>query len=363
MASLVPLACFVAIVLVFQRSQADPSWRSSLLAAAVVWGVLLTGITEFLSLFRQITFSAVLALWLTSLAIAVIIVVRLGGSVKEPSLRSFLEGLSPFERSLLGGLAVITAVIALIAWISPPNNWDSLTYHMSRVAHWIQNRTVANYPTNLLRQLHQNPQAEFTILNFQILSGTDRLANLVQWFSMVGSVVGVSLLAKQLGASARGQIFAAVVAGTIPMGILQGSSTQNDYVVAFWMVCLVYYAMLLKADGKLFYALAAGASLGLAILTKGTAYLYAFPFMVWVGLSLIRSRHAKGLTLIAVVVATSLLINVGHYARNYELYGSPMGPGQEGGSFLFGCLFCCRQKSHHLYLRDSGQPNSRSSST
>ena len=335
MASLVPLACFVAIVLVFQRSQADPSWRSSLLAAAVVWGVLLTGITEFLSLFRQITFSAVLAFWFTSLAIALIIVVRLGGSVKEPSLRSFLEGLSPFERSLLGGLAVITAVIALIAWISPPNNWDSLTYHMSRVAHWIQNRTVANYPTNLLRQLHQNPQAEFTILNFQILSGTDRLANLVQWFSMVGSVVGVSLLAKQLGATARGQILAAVVAGTIPMGILQGSSTQNDYVVAFWMVCLVYYSMLLKADGKLLCALAAGASLGLAILTKGTAYLYAFPFMVWVGLSLIRSRHAKGLTLIAVVVATSLLINVGHYARNYELYGSPMGPGQEGGSFRY----------------------------
>src|SRR6478672_1756889 len=197
MASLVPLACFVAIVLVVQRSQADPSWRSSFLSASVFWGVLLTGITEFLSLFRQITFPGVLGLWLTSLAIAVIILVRRGGRVKKSSLRSFLEGLSPFELSLLGGLAVISAVIAVIAWVSPPNNWDSLTYHMSRVAHWIQNRTVANYPTNLLRQLHQNPQAEFTILNFQILSGSDRLANLVQWFSMLGSLVGVSLLARQ----------------------------------------------------------------------------------------------------------------------------------------------------------------------
>jgi 4-amino-4-deoxy-L-arabinose transferase-like glycosyltransferase len=301
----------------------------------VLWGVLLTAITELLSLFRQITFSAVLGLWLLSLVVAVVYYLRLRGRGNGPSIRSRLATLSHFDRSLLGGLALISAVIAIIAWLAPPNNWDSLTYHMSRVAHWIQNKTVANYPTNLLRQLHQNPQAEFTILNFQILAGSDRVANLVQWFSMVGSMVGVSLLAKQLGASLRGQIFAAVVAGTIPMGILQGSSTQNDYVVAFWLVCFVYYAMLLKADGELLYALATGASLGLAILTKGTAYLYAFPFTAWVGLALIRSRHAKGFALIAVIVATSLVINAGHYARNYELYGSPMGPGQEGGSFRY----------------------------
>lgn len=335
MASLVPLACFVAIVLVFQRSQAVPSWRRSFLAASLVWGLLLTAITEFLSLFRQITFSAVLGLWLLSLVVAVIVYIRLGGSVKGPTTRSLFAGLSPFERSLLAALAFIAAVIAIIAWISPPNNWDSLTYHMSRVAHWIQNKSVANYPTNILRQLHQNPQAEFTILNVQILTGSDRLANLIQWFSMIGSMVGVSLLAKQFGASLRGQIFAAVVAATIPMGILQGSSTQNDYVVAFWLVCLVYYAMLLKADGNPLYALATGASLGLAILTKGTAYLYAFPFMVWVGVSLIKSRHAKALTPIALIALTSLVVNAGHDTRNYQLYGNPIGPGQEGGSFKY----------------------------
>jgi 4-amino-4-deoxy-L-arabinose transferase-like glycosyltransferase len=206
---------------------------------------------------------------------------------------------------------------------------------MSRVAHWIQNRSVENYPTSILRQLHQNPQAEFDILNFQILSGGDRLANLIQWFSMIGSLVGVSLLAGELGAGLRGQIFAAVFAGTIPMGILQASSTQNDYVVAFWLVCLAYYALRLKAHGNPLYALATGASLGLAILTKPTAYIYAFPFMVWFGLSLTKSRHARGLALIMLVVTTSLVINLGHYTRNYRLYGSPMGPGQEGGAYRY----------------------------
>lgn len=335
MASLVPLASFVAIFLVFQRSQAVPSWRRSFLSASLVWGLLLTAITEVLSLFRGITYWAVLGLWLLSLIVAAIFYVRLGVSVKGSSVRPLFGEFSRFELSLLAALGLIAVAVGMIAWIWPPNTWDSMTYHMSRVVHWIQNRTVANYPTNILRQLHQNPQAEFTILNFQILTGSDRLANLIQWFSMIGSMVGVSLLAGELGASLRGQILAAVFAGTIPMGILQASSTQNDYVVGYWLVCLAYFALRLKADGASLYALATGASLALAILTKPTAYIFAFPFMVWVGLSLIKSRRARGLALIMAVVMISFVINFGHYTRNYALYGNPIGPGQEGGSYRY----------------------------
>lgn len=96
-----------------------------------------------------------------------------------------------------------------------------MTYHMSRVVHWIQNRSIAHYPTHITRQLHQSPWTEYAILHFQILSGSDRFANLIQWFSMVGATLGVSLIAKQMGADLRGQFFAAVFSITIPMGILQ----------------------------------------------------------------------------------------------------------------------------------------------
>jgi hypothetical protein len=93
--------------------------------------------------------------------------------------------------------------------------------------------------------------------------------------------------------------------------------------------------MLLKTDGNRLYAFATGAALGLALLAKATAYLYAFPFMAWVGLSLIKSRRAKGLVLVILVAVTAGVINAGHYTRNYELYGSPLGPGQEGGRFRY----------------------------
>lgn len=116
----------------------------------------------------------------------------------------------------------------LLLIVSPPNNWDSMTYHMSRVAHWIQNHSVAHYPTYNLPQLFHPPFNSFTIMHLQILSGRDTFANLVQWWAMIGSIIGTSLIAKQLGAKERGQILAAVFCATLPLGILKEKKETID---------------------------------------------------------------------------------------------------------------------------------------
>jgi len=165
-------------------------------------------------------------------------------------------------------------------------------------------------------------------MHLQLLSGGDYYANLVQYFSMLGSLLGVSLIAEYLGADERGQVFAAVIAGTIPMGILQASSTQNDYVVSFWLVCCVYYLLLNEKSPSYRYSLGVGISLGLALLTKGTAYIYALPFLFWwlCRASLFDWKLWKATIIIAII---AVAINLGHYARNVDLYGHPLGPGQE----------------------------------
>ena len=241
-------------------------------------------------------------------------------------IRPFLISLPVFSKFLLAGVAIIVILTGLTALIAPPNNWDSMTYHMSRVMHWIQNQSVSHYPTHILRQLHSNPWSEFAITHFQILTDGDYLANSVQWFSMVGCILGVTLIAEKFGANLCGQLFAAVVLATLPMGVLQASSTQNDYVTSFWLVCFVYYCIMSAQKPSLYYSLGVGASLGLAILTKGTAYIYAFPFVFWLGWSmvkLLRLHIFKHALFVAFIV---LLINSGHYARNYELFRNPLGP-------------------------------------
>jgi hypothetical protein len=164
-------------------------------------------------------------------------------------------------------------------------------------------------------------------MHFQVLSRGDRWANLVQWFSMVGSVIGVSLIARQLGADTVGQVVAAVVATTIPMGILQASSTQNDYVAAFWLVCLAHYVLRFKIRPSWANALGVGASLALALLAKATAYLYAPPLMLWCTLSALKQLRWRAWQPLLVMGGIVLSVNMGHYARNHMLFGHPLGIG------------------------------------
>ncbi|MBA2755087.1 MAG: glycosyltransferase family 39 protein, partial [Chloroflexia bacterium] len=228
------------------------------------------------------------------------------------------------------GIVSVTGLVGITAILSPPNTPDALNYHMPRVAHWIQNRSLDFYPTTVPWQLSHAPGAEFAILHLQLLSDGDRWANLVQWFAMAGSITGVSLLARDLGADRRTQVIAAAVAATIPMGILQGATAQNDYVATFWLVACVHFLLRLRADRDWQFGLVAGAALGLALLTKSTAYLFALPFLVWYGLSALRSLRLSGWKPVLAISLVALALNAGHYARNYDLYGSPVGPGQEG---------------------------------
>lgn len=310
-----PLTSFTLIMLSLVARGSD--YRQAFLGAAVCFSLLLAVATELLSLFTAITFPALAVFWggVALIALLYLLSKRACLKIQKPLLENLW---------MLAGIVAVIATTLLIALVAPPNNWDSMTYHMARVVHWIQNGSVAHYPTHITRQLYSAPWAEYAIMHLQILSGGDRFANLVQWFAMCGSIVGTSLIAREFGASSRVQVLTALLTATIPMGILQASSTQNDLVVSFWLVCFVYFGMLLIRSPGQATALVCGGSLGLAMLTKGSAYIFAFPFLLWLlgsGLKVHRNRFVKPI-IIAGVIAISL--NAGHYWRNYSLWGNPL---------------------------------------
>ncbi|MFO8086762.1 MAG: hypothetical protein R6T91_03000, partial [Bacteroidales bacterium] len=132
-------------------------WRAAFLVAAVAWGCLLTAITEGLSLFGWLTSAGLLLCWTLAVIALLIMHATRGNNRMVWQMARF----SFAEKSMLAGIAIICVTTLITAILAPPNTWDSMTYHMSWVMHWLQNRSVDHYPTHIIRQIEMNPWAEF----------------------------------------------------------------------------------------------------------------------------------------------------------------------------------------------------------
>jgi hypothetical protein len=326
------IALLLGFLLLAGLVDRDGSHRFSLhaafLASVVLWGATLVAITEALSLGSLIERGWLAVAWGMAIAGAAIF-----GGRRQRIARGWLrfraawKGLASWEWGILAAVALLAIVLLLVAWFSPANNVDSQIYHMGRVVHWAQNHSLRAYAATNFGQNTKPLWAEAAILNLRVLWGSDRPANLVQWFSMLTSLAAVSGLAQLLGADRRGQVLAVAFAFSIPLGILEATSTQNDYAVAMWVACLVYFVVRLKKNPSSVVDLTlVGLSLGLGLLTKGTFYAYAFPILVWFFLP--RLAHVGVLHTIRdglLVAALAVLLNLGYWGRNFASYGGPFG--------------------------------------
>jgi hypothetical protein len=322
---LLPAACFTLLALAVRARNGEDS-REALLAAAVAMGALGVLVSEVLGALHSFRRWPLAFAWALCALAALVLVARRGRRNDPPATR---PGLERFETGLLASLGLLAAAVALTAIAAAPNNWDSLTYHLPRALHWVEDASLAHYPTNVIRQLSLAPAAEIALAQGLLLTGSLRLSALVQTLAWLGCVVGASLLARDLGAGRRGELFAAVFAGTLPMAVLQASSTQNDLVVGLWLLAFVHFSFrAVQREAGAAIWLAAGGSLGLALATKATAFLYAAPFVLWILSTFWRRRRAPWRNVLAASVVV-VLLNAGPWLRNLSLFGSPLG-GEHG---------------------------------
>ncbi len=273
----------------------------------VVFGVCVVTLTEVLSAFHAIRMWPLFVGWLLVCLAAIWIHPR-GGEWPH--------------WAVLAATAPIAGVVLFIALKSVPNSTDVMAYHLPRVLFWAQNGSVAFFPTHYYNQIMLQPMAEYTMLQTWVLSGSDRYANLIQFLGFFGSAAVVSLIAREMGATPRGQVMAALVCATLPNGILQASGAKNEAYLALWLAAMVYFALRFEWRWM-------SAALALALFTKGTAYLFAPAFLAGaLGPVAWRERARLVRALPAVVLYVALCvaaINGPLYWRNYSLSGSILG--------------------------------------
>jgi hypothetical protein len=118
------------------------------------------------------------------------------------------------------------------------------------------------------------------------------------------------------------------------MAILQSSNAQNDLAVAAFCLAFFYFLIKLPDQKRPWGLVFTGLSFGLALMTKGTAYLYSCAIGLLLGGAYLFQKVAweerkKRLVDLTLIILLGFTINAGVYIRNWQLYGHPLSTGVE----------------------------------
>ena len=205
---------------------------------------------------------------------------------------------------------IIILPLLLLAIFIPPNNWDSMAYHLPRVEHWIQNKNIYPYPTNIVRQVLTSPLSEYIIANFQILSSTDTFSNLVQFASFIFILFSSTLIFSVLKINYKGQLFLLLALLSLPMMLFQATTTQTDLLVTFFFLSFILFGLLIiKSDDNfttnfIFLAL----SLTLGILTKYHIAIFAAPIVIYLLFVLIKKKNNTNIIFAVLISCLTIAI-------------------------------------------------------
>jgi len=233
------------------------------------------------------------------------------------------------ERSILLFIFfIIILPLFLLAIFIPPNNWDSMAYHLPRVEHWIQNKNVYPYPTNIVRQVLTSPLSEYMIANFQILAGTDTFSNLIQFASFILILCLGTLIFSLLKINYKGQQFLLLALLCLPMMLFQATTTQTDLLASFLFLSFILFGLLIKQSDDNFKTnfTFLSLSLTLGILTKYHIAIFAAPIVIYLLFYLIKKKNNKH-TIFAILISvlTIAVILAPLFLRNIYFFGSITG--------------------------------------
>jgi hypothetical protein len=326
------LLCYILLLIVNTKLNLVKNSKELIITTALLFSSFIVLNTEFLSLFKSLNLMSVAISWtLFCLLLCSVLLRDIKGTFsvlinyKSVAFDGY-KGLNHYEKTLL--CLIVTGLLLLLfqGIIYPPNNWDSLTYHMSRIMYWLSNESVEHFPTPILRHLYQPPFAEFFILNLNLLNGNDYLSNSVQWLFLVFTVIATGSLLDFFPVSRFYKLLAALLIITIPAVELQSSTTKNDIVCGFFIITALSFSIRTYYETSLRNFFFLGLAIGLAMLTKGTAYLFLAPILVLFGIfmlaKLIQTKNLKILLHGFLLIFIVLLLNIGHYSRNYKIDGN-----------------------------------------
>jgi hypothetical protein len=216
-------------------------------------------------------------------------------------------------------VAVLLGYEAALA-SSPPNNMDSLTYHLSRAAAWAQHGGI--YWIDHAPEVEMNayqPFAEQQNLFLMVATGNGHLYALPQYLAQIAILVAVYGSARRLGYGVRPSVCASALLSTFSLVALEAVTAQNDLFSASFPA--VAACLLLGSTG--IEAAFAGVAVAFGLGTKLTTGL-TIPPLAW--LAIVRGRRTFVTSLLG-GVAGLVAVGMWGYVMNLVHDGNLFGAG------------------------------------
>jgi len=231
--------------------------------------------------------------------------------------------------------AALTAVVNLgvVVWCAP-NNWDSLCFHLARVAYYLQQGSMRPFGADFWAQ-ETHPRASPSLLTFlYVVTGrNENLMQLTGFLAYATAVVAVYGITRRCGRGREESLVAAGLAAILTEWLMQANSTQNDIPLTACVGSVVYFLLAYRETGARRYLAAAGFGGGVAFAVKSTLAL-AVPALAVVAGEALLHRAARGtrtvrdaaLLVYTFAMVAGLALFVAGYADNLARFGNLLGP-------------------------------------
>ncbi|MBI5622239.1 MAG: hypothetical protein HY924_00525 [Elusimicrobia bacterium] len=223
-------------------------------------------------------------------------------------------------------LAAALGVRLALAWLTPSDSWDGLSYHLPIVFRWLRqgNLSLAGWPT-FHRYLAYN--GELLCAWLALLDG-GRLET-----AKLGQVAALPLMLSAgavLGRRLAGAVWAlpcGIGALAVPLVLVQAGIPYVDLVYGAAFAACAACAVVYDRTGRLEFLAAFAAAFGLALGAKSTAYLQA-PLIVLPLWTLWARRDLRTQAFVAFLPLSLLVLAVGGatYLRNWLEHANPVFP-------------------------------------
>lgn len=280
---LLPLSFLFIIIIIKKSILENFKFGAYILipTASVILSIIIFLFTEISSAFNEFSSDTSKIFWLAITVLSGILSFKKWKEITQ-AYSFIITAIAGLKQWIKSCLIVFITINFIVIYIAPPNNTDSHDYHLSRIVSWIQNKNVETFPTVFTQQLYHNVFGEYVIAQVLLFSDSDVWVEIIQFWAFISSLSLIVFISKSLGFSKSQSIYTFLFVTTLPIGILESTTTQVDYIACFFYLYFLAFVVHYKSTQELnnWQLTLMLSGLILCLFSKYIIYFYALPVIL-----------------------------------------------------------------------------------